>query len=66
VFIYDHASDLFIYAGDVVDIQGNKALVMVTDRARDFDRKDNLYRYIADWFDMDKLHVKKSSRKKVG
>lgn len=50
VFIFDQASDLFIKAGEIVDIQGTRALVMITEI-----HKDRIT-CIADSFDLDKLY----------
>ncbi|MBB6219018.1 hypothetical protein HNQ80_005196 [Anaerosolibacter carboniphilus] len=52
VFIFDQASDLFIKAGEIVDVQGTIALVMIEEI-----RKDRVI-CIVDKFDLSKLYFK--------
>jgi hypothetical protein len=56
VFIFDQKSDLFIKAGEIVLIEPSKALVMIITGQR------GARGCIADWFDMDKLHIKRGRR----
>lgn len=50
VFIYDYASDLFIFAGEIIDREGGQALVLVPTREHGVT--------VADWFDVEKLYKK--------
>ncbi len=50
VFIYDHDSDLYIFDGEVLKIEGGQALVLVPTREHGVT--------VADWFDVEKLYKK--------
>lgn len=53
VFIYDHSSDLFIKAAEVIEVKGKKALVMI----------ETFCGCIVETFDTDKLYVHRKARR---
>lgn len=56
VWIYDHKSGLFIFEGEVIDIKGRQALIMVPCGL------EAKYGCVADIFDVEKLEVRKKKK----